>query len=60
MAVERKEIEQALAESLKHLVLQVPFEKITIRQITKITTAEITLVRAAEPRFKANMINPLF
>ena len=34
MAVERKEIEQALAESLKHLVLQVPFEKITIRQIT--------------------------
>ena len=34
MAVERKDIEQELADSLKELVLRVPFEKITIKQIT--------------------------
>ena len=34
MAAERKDIEQELADSLKELVLRVPFEKITIKQIT--------------------------
>ncbi len=34
MAVEKKDIEQDLADSLKELVLHVPFEKITIKQIT--------------------------
>lgn len=34
MAEERKDVELALADSLKDLVLRVPFEKITIKQIT--------------------------
>ena len=34
MAEEKKDVEQALAESLKELVLKMPFEKITIKKIT--------------------------
>lgn len=34
MAEEKKDVEQALADSLKNLVLCVPFDKITIKKIT--------------------------
>ncbi len=34
MAEEKKDVEQALAQSLKSLVIKTPFEKITIKQIT--------------------------
>ena len=34
MAEEKKDVEQALAESLKELVQRMPFEKITIKKIT--------------------------
>lgn len=34
MAEEKKDVEQALASSFKSLVLRVPFDKITIKQIT--------------------------
>ena len=34
MAEEKKDVEQALAESLKELVQRMPFDKITIKKIT--------------------------
>ena len=34
MAEEKKDVEQALADSLKELVQKMPFEKITIKKIT--------------------------
>ena len=34
MAEEKKDVEQALAESLKELVQRMPFDKITIKMIT--------------------------